>query len=140
MCLTGGEWSYFSRFSTVRVLDITLVMRWQGSEIITVISYDSYENPVTGLGSENEPRKFNNCIYKPKNNIQLLVSNEINNLRDQSSLYYLHPKQNGYTLNWDVQRTIYEHLFYDTVRIFLPRGGPWGHGLSNALKFIMIFS
>lgn len=57
-----------------------------------------------------------------------MVSNEINNLRDQSSLYYLHPKQNGYTLNWDVQRTIYEHLFYDTVRIFLPRGGPWGRG------------
>ena len=74
-----------------------------------------FRNPLTGLGSENEPRKFNNCIYKPKNNVQLLVSNEINNLRDQSSLYYLHPKQNGYTLNWDVQRTIYEHLFYDTV-------------------------
>ena len=36
---------------------------------------------------------------------------------NQSSLYYLHPKQNGYTLNWDVQRTIYEHLFYDTVNL-----------------------
>jgi len=89
------------------------------------MTLDLKKNPFKGLGSENEPRKFNNCIYKPKNNIQLLVSNEINNLRDQSSLYYLHPKQNGYTLNWDVQRTIYEHLFYDTVRMTRWSVGPW---------------
>ena len=68
-----------------------------------------------GLGVENAPKKFSNYIYSPKNQSRLYVSNEIETCRDKSSLYHLSPKHNGYTINWNVQRTIYEHLFYDTV-------------------------
>ena len=56
-------------------------------------------------------------MYKVKTSSRLFVSNEIETCRNKSSLFYLSPKDNGYTVNWDVQRTIYEHLFYDTLNL-----------------------
>ena len=67
-----------------------------------VTSDESFQNPCTGLGSENEPRKFNNCIYKPKNNIQLLVANEINNLRDQRNGFDFIPKINLFLIEFSI--------------------------------------
>lgn len=55
--------------------------------------------------------------FVAKNSGRLLVSDEIGTHRDQSSLFYLNPTQNGYTLNWDVQRTVWEHIFYDRLMI-----------------------
>ena len=70
-----------------------------------------------GRGNENAPVKFPNMIYKIKNSSRLFVSNEIETCRNKSALFYLSPKENGYTVNWDVQRTIYEHIFYDTLNL-----------------------
>ena len=71
-----------------------------------------------GRGSENAPVKLPNMIYKAKNSSsRLFVSNEIDTCRNKSALFYLSPKENGYTVNWDVQRTIYEHIFYDTLNL-----------------------
>jgi len=63
-----------------------------------------------GRGSDPKPHRFPNYIFRPKHSNRLLVSDEIYGHRDQTSLFYLSPKQNGYTLNWDVQRTVWAQL------------------------------
>ena len=70
-----------------------------------------------GYGNESAPKKFPNMIYKTKNNSRLFVSSEIETCRNKSALFYLSPKENGYTVNWDVQRTIYEHVFYESLNL-----------------------
>ena len=68
-----------------------------------------------GLNTDGKPAIYPNCIFRPKGTTRLLVSDEIISHRDQSSLFYLYPHQNGYLLNWDVQRTIWDYLFHDKV-------------------------
>lgn len=68
-----------------------------------------------GFGTDTGPKLFPNAIYRAKNSSRLLISDEIKSYRDKSSLFYLYPHDNGYTLNWDVQRTVWEHIIHDKL-------------------------
>jgi actin-related protein 6 len=76
-----------------------------------------------GFGTDTGPKLFPNAIYRAKNSSRLLISDEIKSYRDKSSLFYLYPHDNGYTLNWDVQRTVWEHIIHDKVKITIKLTG-----------------
>ena len=57
-------------------------------------------------------RVLPNSIFRAKSERRKnFISNQIDNCKDCSSLFYLLPFQKGYLLNWDVQRQIWDYVF-----------------------------
>jgi actin-related protein 6 len=53
-----------------------------------------------------------NCIMKAKSEKRrAFVGDQIEDCRDLSSLFYVLPFQKGYLVNWDHQKTVWDHLF-----------------------------
>jgi len=69
-----------------------------------------------GSDSDEKPAYFPNSIWRPKTG-RFVVSDEIHKERDTASLFQLSPMRKGYIVNWDVQRTIWEHIIRDKLKI-----------------------
>ena len=50
------------------------------------------------------------------------ISNQIDECKDLSGLYYLLPFQKGYLVNWDIQRQIWDYVFGEEVLNIKPQG------------------
>ncbi|XP_059481195.1 actin-related protein 6 [Neocloeon triangulifer] len=65
-----------------------------------------------GLSSETKPKVIPNAIMKAKSERRrLFVGNDIEECRDASGLYYILPFQKGYLVNWDTEKTVWDHAF-----------------------------
>jgi actin-related protein 6 len=65
-----------------------------------------------GLSTEDKPKVVPNAIMKAKSERRrLFVGNDIDECRDTSSLYYILPFQKGYLINWETEKTIWDHTF-----------------------------
>ncbi|XP_037814811.1 actin-related protein 6 [Lucilia sericata] len=65
-----------------------------------------------GLASHEDPQINLNCIMKAKaERRRAFIGNQIDECRDASGLFYILCFQKGYLLNWDVQKTVWDHLF-----------------------------
>ena len=49
------------------------------------------------------------------------ISNQIDDCKDLSGLYYLLPFQKGYLVNWDIQRQIWDYIFGEDVLAIKPQ-------------------
>ena len=64
-----------------------------------------------GLASRKEPLVMPNAIMKAKSERRRpFIGNQIDECRDASSLFYILGFQKGYLVNWDVQKTVWDHL------------------------------
>jgi actin-related protein 6 len=62
-----------------------------------------------------------NCITRSKTERRRnFISNQLDECKDLSSLYYLLPFQKGYLINWDTQRQIWDHIFTNLLQITTP--------------------
>ncbi|XP_051889667.1 actin-related protein 6 [Pristis pectinata] len=53
-----------------------------------------------------------NCQFRSRTaRLKTFTSNQIDEIKDPSGLYYILPFQKGYLVNWDVQRQVWDHLF-----------------------------
>ena len=65
-----------------------------------------------GYTTQATPLVAYNSVMKAKaERGKSFVANEIDNCRDMSGLFYQLPMQKGFLVNWDTQRTVWEHLF-----------------------------
>lgn len=65
-----------------------------------------------GLASHEDPQIVLNCIMKAKaERRRAFIGSQIDECRDASGLFYILCFQKGYLLNWDVQKTVWDHLF-----------------------------
>ncbi|CAB3360371.1 Hypothetical predicted protein [Cloeon dipterum] len=65
-----------------------------------------------GKTSEEKPKLIPNAIMKAKSERRrLFVGSDIDECRDASGLYYILPFQKGYLINWDTEKTIWDHAF-----------------------------
>ncbi|KAM7350509.1 actin-related protein 6 [Cochliomyia hominivorax] len=65
-----------------------------------------------GLSSHDDPQINLNCIMKAKaERRRAFIGNQIDECRDASGLFYILCFQKGYLLNWDVQKTVWDHFF-----------------------------
>lgn len=60
-----------------------------------------------------------NCIMKAKSERRRpFIGDQINDCRDASGLYYILAFQRGYLVNWDVQKTLWDHMFSSAATNF----------------------
>ncbi|XP_058807177.1 actin-related protein 6 isoform X2 [Phymastichus coffea] len=53
-----------------------------------------------------------NCMMKSKSERRRpFTGNQIEECRDMAGLYFMLPFQKGYLINWDVQKTVWDHIF-----------------------------
>ncbi|XP_067915143.1 actin-related protein 6 [Heterodontus francisci] len=53
-----------------------------------------------------------NCQFRSRTaRLKTFTSNQIDEIKDPSGLYFILPFQKGYLVNWDVQRQVWDHLF-----------------------------
>jgi len=65
-----------------------------------------------GYASQTTPRVIPNCIVKAKaEKRRAFIGDQIEDCRELSSLFYMLPFQKGYLVNWDHQKTLWDHLF-----------------------------
>uniref|UniRef100_A0A1I8NQ06 Actin-related protein 6 n=1 Tax=Stomoxys calcitrans TaxID=35570 RepID=A0A1I8NQ06_STOCA len=65
-----------------------------------------------GLASHDDPQTILNCIMKVKaERRRAFIGNQIHECRDSSGLFYILCFQKGYLLNWDIQKTVWDHIF-----------------------------
>jgi len=65
-----------------------------------------------GFSTQSTPRTIPNCIMKAKSEKRrAFIGDQIEDCRDLSSLYYMLPFQKGFLVNWDHQKTVWDHLF-----------------------------
>ncbi|XP_030381517.1 actin-related protein 6 [Scaptodrosophila lebanonensis] len=78
----------------------------------TVVLDNGAYTAKVGLANEDEPQVIPNCIMKAKSERRrVFVGNQIDECRDTSALYYILCFQRGYLLNWDTQKTVWDHIF-----------------------------
>ncbi|ACO64185.1 actin superfamily [Micromonas commoda] len=58
-----------------------------------------------------------NCVAKPKGEKRSYIADEINQVKDISSLNLRRPVDRGYVVNWDLQRDILDHVFKKVLKI-----------------------
>ena len=65
-----------------------------------------------GYASQNVPLIACNSVMKAKaERGKVFVANDVESCRDMSGLFYQLPLQKGFLVNWDIQRTVWDHLF-----------------------------
>ncbi|XP_043214148.1 actin-related protein 6-like [Amphibalanus amphitrite] len=65
-----------------------------------------------GLASHKDPLVMPNAIMKAKSERRRpFIGNQIDECRDASGLFYILGFQKGYLVNWDVQKTVWDHVF-----------------------------
>ncbi|CAD7083399.1 unnamed protein product [Hermetia illucens] len=78
---------------------------------ICILDNGAYTAKV-GLASQEAPQLIPNCIMKAKSERRrAFIGDQIKECRDASGLFYLLPFQRGYLLNWDTQKTVWDHIF-----------------------------
>ncbi|XP_063241280.1 actin-related protein 6 [Bacillus rossius redtenbacheri] len=64
-----------------------------------------------GFTSSSEPRVIPNCIMKAKSERRRpFIADQVEDCRDASGLFYILPFQKGYLVNWDVQKSVWDHI------------------------------
>ena len=58
-----------------------------------------------------------NCVAKPKGKKRSYIADEINQIKDISSVNLRRPIDRGYVVNWDLQKDILDHLFKKVLKI-----------------------
>lgn len=58
-----------------------------------------------------------NCVAKPRGEKRSYVCDEIDNIKDISSLNLRRPVDRGYVVNWDLQKDIWDHVFRKVLKI-----------------------
>ena len=58
-----------------------------------------------------------NCVAKPKGEKRSYIADEINQIKDISSVNLRRPIDRGYVVNWDLQKDILDHLFKKVLKI-----------------------
>ena len=58
-----------------------------------------------------------NCVAKPKGEKRSYIADEINQIKDISSVNLRRPIDRGYVVNWDLQREIWDHVFAKVLKI-----------------------
>ena len=58
-----------------------------------------------------------NCVAKPKGEKRSYMCEEINTIKDISSLNLRRPIDRGYVVNWDLQKEIWDHIFKKVLKI-----------------------
>nr|UEK51544.1 actin-related protein 6 [Parasacculina yatsui] len=65
-----------------------------------------------GLCSQPEPLVMRNAVMKARHERRhSFVGNQIDRCSNLSSLFYMLAFQRGYLVNWDVQKTVWDHMF-----------------------------
>lgn len=65
-----------------------------------------------GLSTDDSPRVIPNCVMKAKSERRrAFIGDQLKDLKDASGLFYLLPFQKGYLVNWDIQKTVWDHIF-----------------------------
>ncbi|XP_012278622.1 actin-related protein 6 [Orussus abietinus] len=80
------------------------------SNVVYILDNGAYTAKV-GLSSD-APKIVPNCIMKAKSERRRpFIGNQIEECRDASGLFYILPFQKGYLINWDIQKTVWDHIF-----------------------------
>lgn len=75
-------------------------------------------NCKVGFANQPNPLVVCNSIMKGKaERGKVFIANEIDQCRDMSGLFYQLPLQKGFLVNWDIQRTIWDHLFNKKLQV-----------------------
>ncbi|XP_054712753.1 actin-related protein 6-like [Uloborus diversus] len=65
-----------------------------------------------GYSTDDQPRVIPNCITKAKSERRrAFIGNQLDECKDYSALYYSYPFQRGYLVNWDIEKTVWDHIF-----------------------------
>ncbi|RDD41168.1 Actin-related protein 6 [Trichoplax sp. H2] len=65
-----------------------------------------------GFSNETRPRLMLNSIIKAKSERRTsFISNQINDCKDLSGIFYLLPLQKGFLIDWDLERQIWDYIF-----------------------------
>ncbi|XP_067635950.1 actin-related protein 6 [Eurosta solidaginis] len=65
-----------------------------------------------GLSNQDDPIVVPNCIMKAKaERRRAFIGGQIDECRDASGLFFILCFQKGYLLNWDIQKTVWDHIF-----------------------------
>ncbi|XP_065165143.1 actin-related protein 6 [Atheta coriaria] len=65
-----------------------------------------------GYSTDKKPLNLPNCIMKAKSERKrVFVSDQIEDCRDLSGLYYMYPHEKGYITKFDIQKNVWDYTF-----------------------------
>lgn len=63
-------------------------------------------------GNNDEPRTIPNCIARDRTR-KLYVASSLDKCRDFGEMQFRRPVEKGFIVNWEVQKEIWDHEFFD---------------------------
>lgn len=69
------------------------------------------------VGQEKPPRVVPNCIVKSGADKKGYLGDQVDSIKDISSLTVRRPIEKGYIINWDAQREIWNHVFKNVLKV-----------------------
>ncbi|XP_063693426.1 actin-related protein 6-like [Bolinopsis microptera] len=70
-----------------------------------------------GWRSDKSPENLYNWIMRPKDRRRQFVGTQIDGCQDMSNIHITCPFQKGYLLNWTAQKTIWDSIFSDPLKV-----------------------